>query len=298
MKKLILIITINTSFIFSQSAGNSGLSFLKFGFGARNIAMADAGTAVSNDLTSLHYNPAKLALSDDNEILFMHNEWIQDVRSEMLGVKSSLFGIPFAFGFNVTTVSDIEIRTKPGEPESTFDANYFSASLSTGFNINEEISAGLTCKYLYEGLLSDEATGFGVDLGVYYKTPIENLTASAVVKNLGSMNKLKNEKTKLPSEFRIGGAYDFDLGSNKFDVISVIELQKYLDADDIHINVGAEVFYDNLIAVRAGYQSGWETRSFTGGIGLRWGNLGFDYAFLPFSLGLGSANLFSLQFRF
>jgi len=298
MIKIILTILVISTLSYSQSAGNSGLSFLKFGFGARNIAMADAGTAGSNDLTALFYNPAKLTMNEQNEIIVMHSEWIQDVRSEMLGVKSFIFGIPFAFGFNVTNVSDIEVRTKPGEPETTFDANYFTASLSTAFNLSSEISAGITGKYLYEGLLSDEATGFGVDLGVHYSTPIENLTASAVIKNLGSMNELRDEKTKLPSEFRIGGAYDFNLGDNKFDVISVLELQKYLETDDIHFNIGGEVFYDKLIALRVGYQSGYESRGFTGGMGLRWGNLGFDYAYLPFSVGLGSASLFSLQFKF
>lgn len=298
MNKLFLFLTIFTISASAQSAGNSGLSFLKFGFGARNIAMADAGTAASNDLTALHYNPAKLTLNDHDEILFMHNEWIQDVRSEMLGVKSFLFGIPFAFGFNITNVSDIEIRTKPGEPESTFDANYFSASLSTGFKLIEDLSAGVAGKYLYEGLFSNEASGFGFDFGLFYKTPIENLFGSAVVKNIGSMSKLRNEKTKLPSEFRIGGAYDFDLRENKFDVLTVFEFQKYFSTDDIHFNIGSEVFYDKLVAIRAGYQTGWESRGFTAGLGLRWGNLNFDYAFLPFKLGLGSANLFSLQFKF
>ena len=298
IKKLFIISFLFSNLIFAQSAGNSGLSFLKFGFGARNIAMADAGTAGSNDLTSLFYNPAKLTMNDQNEIIVMHNEWIQDVRSEMLGVKSFLFGIPFAFGFNVTNISDIEVRTKPGEPESSFDANYFFGSISTAFNFNDEISAGITGKYLYEGLLSDEATGFGLDLGVHYITPIKNLSASAVVKNLGSMNELRNEKTKLPSEIRFGGAYEIDFGENKFDLISVLELQKYLQSDDIHFNLGAEVFYDKLIALRVGYQSGYESRGLTAGLGLRWGNLGFDYAYLPFSLGLGSANLFSVQFRF
>jgi hypothetical protein len=298
IKKLFIISFLFCSLIIAQSAGNTGLSFLKFGFGARNIGMADAGTAGSNDLTALFYNPAKLTMNEQNEIIVMHNEWIQDVRSEMLGVKSFIFGIPFAFGFNVTNISDIEVRTKPGEPETTFNANYFTASLSTAFKLSSEISAGITGKYLYEGLLSDEATGFGFDLGVYYLTPIENLTASAVIKNLGSMNELRDEKTKLPSEFRIGGAYDLNLGDNKFDVISVLELQKYLETDDIHFNIGAEVFYDKLIALRVGYQSGYESRGFTGGMGLRWANLGFDYAYLPFSVGLGSASLFSLQFKF
>ena len=296
--KLLIVILFVSNLTYGQSAGNSGLSFLKFGFGARNIALADAGTAASNDLTALYYNPAKLTLNDHNEIIFMHNEWIQGVRSEMLGVKSFLFGVPFAFGFNVTNVSDIEIRTKPGEPESTFDANYFFGSISTAFKFSNDILAGITGKYLYEGLLSDEATGFGLDFGVHYITPIENLSASAVVKNLGSLNELRNEKTKLPSEFRIGSAYNFDLGDNKFDVISALELQKYLETDDVHFNLGAEIFYNRLIALRVGYQTGYESRGLTCGLGLRWGNLGFDYAFLPFSLGLGSANLFSLQFKF
>lgn len=298
MVKIILAILVCSSLSFPQSAGNSGLSFLKFGFGARNIAMADAGTSAANDLTALHYNPAKLVLNDQNEILLMHNQWIQDVRSEMLGVKTYFFGIPFAFGLNVTKVGEIEIRNKPGEPESTFDANYFSASISTGFNLSEVISAGITGKYLYEGMLVDEAAGFGIDLGINYLTPIENLSASAVIKNIGAMSELRNEKTKLPAELRVGGSYDFDLGENKFDVISVIEVQKYLVTDDIHLGFGAEVFYDKLIALRAGYQTGYESKGFTTGIGLRWGNLGFDYAFLPFSLGLGSSNMFSLQFKF
>ncbi len=297
-KKVFIGVLLLSNLMFAQSAGNSGLPFLKFGFGARNIAMGDAGTAASNDLTALFYNPAKLIVNEHSEILFMHNEWIQDVRSEMLGVKSFAFGIPFAIGFNVTNINDIEIRSKPGDPESTFDWNYFSASLSTAFNLSSEISAGITGKYLYEGLLSDEATGFGVDVGVFYLTPIENLTASVVIKNVGSMSALRDEKTTLPSEFRIGGAYNFDLSESQFDILTVLELQKYLQTDDIHLNIGGEIFYDELVALRVGYQTGYESRGFTGGLGLRWGNLGIDYAFLPFQLGLGSANLFSVQFKF
>ncbi|MBK6914343.1 MAG: PorV/PorQ family protein [Ignavibacteriales bacterium] len=298
IKKILSIALISFTFVNAQSAGNTGLSFLKFGFGARNIAMGDAGTSASNDLTALFYNPAKLNINSDNEILVMHNEWIQDVRSEVLGAKTNIFGLPFAFGFNVTSVSDIQLRTKAGDPESTFDANYFYGSISTGFEVYENISTGITAKYLYEGLLSDEATGYGFDLGLFYKTEMAGLTFSGVVKNLGSMNKLRSEETKLPSEIRIGPAYNFELGENKFDAIVAGEFQKYLDTDDIHFNLGGEVLYDNLLALRGGYQTGFESKGFTAGLGLMWGSLKFDYAFLPFSLGLGSASLFSVQIKF
>jgi hypothetical protein len=205
MKKIFTTLFI-LSFInlFAQSAGNTGLSFLKFGFGARNIAMGDAGSVASNDMTALFYNPARLTQSESNESMFMHSEWIQDVRSEVGGLKWNMFNLPFAVGFNVTSVSDIEVRDRPGDPASTFNANYFYGSLSTGFNIIENLDAGFSIKYLYEGLLNDEGKGFGFDIGANYLTSIKGLSVSAVLRNIGSMNKLRNESTKLPTEIRSG----------------------------------------------------------------------------------------------
>ena len=298
MKKIFLIIILSSIIIFSQSAGNNGLSFLKFGFGARNIAMGDAGVSISNDVTSLFYNPSNLAGKDDSEVMFMHNEWIQDTRSEVGGIRSVLFGLPVALGFNLTSISDIEVRQKPGDPEITFNASYFFGSVSTGFFIVDEISFGTTVKYLYEGLYTDEANGWALDFGITYYTSLKGLTASAVYKNLGSMNDLRKESTELPAELRIGSAYSFDLSDSDFGITAAGEFQKYTLEDEIHLNFGGEVVYNKVVALRAGYQSGFESRGLTGGIGLVWGNLNFDYAFLPFSLGLGSANHFSLGFKF
>ena len=298
MKKFLLIFIFASTLVFAQSAGNTGLSFLKFGFGARNIAMGDAGASASNDLSALYYNPSRLALIEKNEILIMHSSWIQDVNSELFGVKWNMFGLPWAIGLNYTSISDIEIRTRPGEPDSKFDANYFFGSLSTGFYVWDKLSFGTTIKYLYEGLLNDEANGLGFDFGLNYETPFKGLSVSTVIKNIGSMNALRNEETQLPTDFRLGSAYKFGVESAKLDFIAVAEFQKYLDTDDIHFNLGGDIIYDEIFALRVGYQSGYEAKSFTGGIGLMWGSLRFDYTYMPFSLDLGNANLFSLQFKF
>jgi hypothetical protein len=298
MKKFLLIFILASSYILAQSAGNAGLSFLKFGFGARNIAMGDAGASASNDLSALYYNPSRLALIEKNEVLIMHSSWIQDVNSELFGVKWDMFGLPWAIGLNYTSISGIEIRTRPGEPDSKFNANYFFGSLSTGFYVWDKLSFGTTIRYLYEGLLSDEANGWGFDFGLNYETPFRGLSVSTVIKNIGSMNALRNQETQLPTDFRLGSAYKFGIESAKLDFIAVAEFQKYLDTDDIHLNLGGDIVYDQIIALRVGYQSGYEAKSFTGGIGLMWGSLRFDYTYMPFSLDLGNANLFSLQFKF
>lgn len=289
---------ISISCLANAQSGSTGLSFLKFGFGARNIALGDAGNALSNDLTSLFYNPAKLVQTDKSEVLFMHNEWIQDVSSEVIGVKTEFWDIPFALGFNVSSIGGIEYREVPGDPVTKFDANYFFGSLSTGFYITEEISLGASLKYLYEGILNDEASGYGIDLGVNYQLDIKGLTASAVLKNIGSMNALRSESTKLPTELRLGAAYTTNLVESKIDISVGGEYQNYLDPNQTHFNCGGEFLYNKLIAARVGYQTGYDSRGLTAGFGLMWGNLKFDYAFLPFSLGLGDANLFSVQFKF
>jgi len=298
MNKIIYIVLISFTTIFAQSAGNSGLAFLKLGFGARNISMGDVGSETSNDVTAFFYNPARLAGNDDNEIMLMHNSWIQGTRSEILGVKTSVWDLPLAFGFDVTTIGDIEVRTQATDnPDATFNANYFAGSVSTGFNIYDNVAFGATIKYLYEGLYSDEATGWGFDFGLSYKTPVEGLSAAMVLRNLGSMNALRYESTKLPTEFRIGPEYKINL-FEKFAVTAAAEFQKYTPTKDAHMNYGAEILYDNLFALRGGYQSNYESKGFTGGFGLIWGGFDLDYAFQPFTDGLGDANVISLGFKF
>ena len=297
MNKILFLILLSFTSLLAQTAGNSGLSFLKLGFGARNIALGDAGTAVSSDVTALFYNPAALAINPASEIMLMHNEWIQDVRSEILGARTLIFGMPVAVGFNVTTIDGIEVRTNPGDPVTKFNANYFFGSLSTGRMIVDNFYFGATVKYLYESIYVDESTGWGFDLGASYLTSINGLNISAVIKNLGWMKELRNESTKLPGEFRIGPSYSFTF-QDLYQFTSVVEFQKYLPTSDIHFNLGSEILYNKLIALRVGYQSGYIAKNITAGLGLMWGNLSVDYALAPFQLGLGNGNILSLQFKF
>jgi hypothetical protein len=296
MKTLIFLLLTST-LIFPQSAGKSGLSFLKLGFGARNIALADNGTVLSNDVSSLFYNPARLVNESSTEIILMHNEWIQDVRTEILGIRFSFFGLPIGIGVNSTSISDIPVRMRPGEPVSNFNAQYFYSSISTGIIITDELSVGFTGKYIYEDIYVDDSQGWGLDLGAEYKLA-EDFGLSLAIRNIGKMNKLRNESSKLPTELRVGPAYQFRIDDYKLDLIFGLEFQKYFTNDDFHINSACEILYDNLIAFRIGYQTLYEVKGFTSGLGINWNNLRLDYAITPFSLQLGSGHSISLSYKF
>ena len=302
MKKLYLIKSILLIFGFavigySQSGGNNGLSFLKIGSGARNIALGDNGAVFANDVSAIFYNPAQLKVGSP-EIIFTHNAWIQDASTELLGVKFSLFNLPFGIGINSTSINGIEVRTKPGPVETTFNSHYFFGSLSTAFSFVENLSTGVTIKYLYEDIFYDNAEGFGFDFGLQYKTPIENLFISSVVKNIGTMNQLQKEATKLPAEIRIGPGYTFELQEYDLSLQAGGEFQKYLAQSDLHINFGVEAVYNKMFAVRLGYQTNYESKNISGGLGLYWNQFAFDYAMTPFSYGLGQAQTISIKYIF
>lgn len=298
MKKIFLTLLLSSTITFAQTAGKSGLAFLKLGFGARNIAMGDLGVATANDVTALNYNPALISEFNKSQLVFTHNELIQDSRSELFGASFSLFNLPFAVGINTTKISDIEIRTQPGEAQSSFNVNYFYVSFSTGFDVTEDLSLGVTAKYLNENLFLAEANGWGFDFGANYKNIIEGLNVGLSLRNLGSMNELLNEKTELPVDFRLGAAYKFAVEQLESDVTVTGGLQKYTATDDSHIHLGGEFLYQQMFAVRAGFMSGYETKGFTAGLGVLWNSINFDYAFTPYDFDLGSSHTISLMYNF
>jgi hypothetical protein len=299
MRKIFLIIVVSVSSIFAQTAGNAGVSFLKYGFGARNIAMGDLGVVGINDLTALSYNPALLSNYSKPQIMLTHSQNIQDMASQLVGASFSLFGLPFAVGVNYTSIDEIQVRTIASEePQSTFDAHYMFGSLSTGFKVYDNISAGVTIKYIYENLLSDESSGFAYDFGLSYTDIIDGLDVGAAIKNIGSLSELRDESSKLPTDFRIGAAYSMGIESFYSTLNFIGGIQKYLDTDDTHLHAGTEVVYDELLSIRLGYMSGYDSKGITTGLGVYWEGLNFDYAFTSYSFGLGSAHTISLMYTF
>lgn len=295
MKKIYLIILLCTVQSFAQSVGESGLAFLKHGFGARNIAMGDFGVASANDLTALNYNPA-LLVENKSQLNFSHNSLFQDMSSEMLGVSFSAFGLPFAVGVNTTSVTGIEVRTMPGEADGTFDAHYFYGSLSSAYAITEKLAAGATVKYIYESMYSDEATGLAFDIGLAYKNLVNGLTLGASLKNIGSMNSLRSESTELPNDLSIGASYDFMLSD--FRLTATGGFQEYLKESKAHAHFGGEVSYKENFALRIGYLSGYDSKNISTGFGVIWKSLNLDYAYVPVKYGLGDSHILSLTYTF
>jgi len=281
----------------SAQAGSSGMTFLKLGVGARSLAMGEAATAEVSDIAGTYYNPAALAEAVSADVSVMHKEWFQDVTSDYVGARVECSRLSFGLGINATSVNGIQIRETPGPPEGTFDAHDVAFSLSSAYRYDSSLSVGINLKYLYEKILVNQANGWGLDLGVLYNTPW-NLRLGFSASNIGSMTALDNEASALPLIFRLGAGYAIPVASLTGTVSLAADYVRFSQDDINHFHLGAEYLYGSSVAFRLGYQTGYESRGLTTGLGVHYGTVQVDYAFLPMKDDLGSTHTVSLAILF
>ncbi|MBP9190945.1 MAG: PorV/PorQ family protein [Ignavibacteria bacterium] len=282
---------------FSQNdgSGNTGLTFLKLGVSARAIAMGDAFSSVSEDATAYVYNPARLNFGVKSNVILMHNGTSQDLYTDYIAVKFPLGeDVSMGIGFFTTSVNDIEIRQIPGASIGNFDTRNLSTGLSFGYKVTPNLSLGITGKYLYEKIYVDEANGLAFDFGSNYVK--DNLSIALVFANIGSMDDLKNASSTLPSLVRLGGSYKGKKDQFSYDI--ALEGFKVLDGGTFHLNTGGELGYKDFAFLRLGYQTSYENRGFTTGVGFKYKAVYLDYAFVPFNNDFGTGNSISLGINF
>jgi hypothetical protein len=274
---------------------SSGLAQLKLPFAPRPAALGESTVADESHLASVALNPANI-VSDDAAILFSHTEWIQDVRTEFLAARAPLSFATLGLTVISTSIKGIEIRERPGPSVGTFTAQASVFGLTAGSQTVEGISAGISLKYVYEKIYVDEATGFSADLGVLARTPMEGLTAGLSVTNLGKMGTLRNERTELPARIQGGATYAMNFRDFAVRVSPAVVFG--LNTSAVHGQLGIEGSYQKFLSLRLGYQTGYEIRGLSAGVGIVHEFVALDYALVPFSEGLGNAHMIAIGVRF
>lgn len=280
----------------AASAGiGTGMPFLKMGVGARSIGMGEAFSAAADDASASFYNPASLAFAQQPTLTLMHRQWIGDVTTEYLGAALPGESYSFALGINSTGVDGIEAREHPGPATGTFGLHDYAITGTGAYKIQNDLSIGISARFLFEKLYVEESSGYSIDAGAAYRYN-EHLRLALAVTNLGSVSPLATESTPLPEALRTGAAYGSTI-TNEISGLVTADALKFFGDDGARFHLGAEATYDNVLSLRCGYQFGYEAKGLSTGFGVRYGILTFDYAYVPFSESLGDMHTFSLSFR-
>jgi hypothetical protein len=293
------IVTIVFNVYSPNAVGNTGMTFIKLETGSRFAAMGGAATALYHEASILHYNPAGIAGISKSEIQLMHTSWIGDMSLQYGAFAIAMNRVTLGISLYNSSVENIEVRTRPGPAESTFNTRNFAAGATFAYRTSPSFRVGITGKLLYEKIFVDEATGYAFDFGILYRTSTPGLYFGLAVLNVGSMNELRNEKTTLPLSYRFGSSYELPLLLQDLTVRLAIDAMKFSKDDKLHLMFGGEFEYSGMLYLRVGYHSGIEAQGLSAGLGFRRGIIKLDYAFIPLrnDLGTGHSLTIGIMFR-
>ncbi len=298
-----------------QRTGTASLQFLKIGNGARSAGMGESFVAVSDDISSLYYNPAGLVLFNENGFTASHTQWFVDTRLEYAGGVYH-FGGNNAVGLSVTSLrtEDMQVTTElqPGGTGSYFRFSDLAIGLSFARQMTEQFSFGATVKYVEEQLGEVKMKSVLGDLGTYYRTGLGSSRFSVVISNFGGQVspsgnvKLIGDREQStfqafppPTIFKIGFALE-PIQDAKNRLTASVQLNSPNDNAE-YLNFGAEYAFKEYLFLRGGYKINVDAENFSAGAGLRlpltFAMLNLDYALSNYKE-LGFAQRLSLNVMF
>jgi hypothetical protein len=276
---------------------STGGSSLKLPQHALTASLADLAAVEAGRLEAAQLNPATLASSQTTTaVAFTHSSWIQDISGQRLALAFPTGIGRFSASVAVARNPGIEVRESPGPPIATFDAQTASLQVGWASGVIEGIVAGVAASYLYEKLYLNESTGLSVDAGILAETPIDGLTVGLSAVNLGGMSAFRKESSDIPATARVAVGYRVGLGH--FDFRPAIAFRSGLNHEGSGIALGGTVMFDDLVGLRTAWQSGESARSLSVGLTASYRGIGLEYALVPFSSGLGTAQVLTIGVNF
>ncbi len=316
----------------TAKVGTTAAQFLKIGVGARAIGMGGTQTGVPGDISAIYWNPAALSrLNTAGELTFNHVNWLADISYDFAAGVMPI-GDLGTFGLSIISlrVPEEEVRTVtfPDGDGRKWDASSFAIGMTYARNLTDRFSIGFNAKYIHEGIWSESASGFAIDVGTLYMFELKGLTLGASISNFGTTMRLdgrdlyfnsdpngnigsgpnnipseyQTEDYSLPLTFRIGLAYDA-VQTEDFRVTAAVDATHPNDNTE-YVNSGLELAWQEMVFARVGYKSLFlrdSEQGLTLGVGIHYaitnvGSFKLDYGFADYGR-LQSVHYFSLGVR-
>lgn len=280
-----IILLLTAAVAVAGSPGTTGFELLRTDGFARSSALGGSQIAVGGDLHSLFSNPA--GLSDISRPMasagfFKH---VMDLNSGNLSYAGPVRQIGVVgVGLTYFDYGSFDRASEYGEKQGEFGASDVLVTASAARGLRENLSGGVSLKYLNCTIDSYTASAVAMDMGVLYHTGYHDWSVGVGVFNLGfATAAYLEEKDPLPTTYRLGLSVPLEHLPVRFSFSG-----DYMEADELRGAGGLEVEFSKHVQGRLGYNTvGLDQRvgldrdalaGFSAGIGIHASTLTFDYA--------------------
>jgi hypothetical protein len=227
----------------------TAVPFLTINPDARSGAMGDVGIATSPDASALHFNASKLAFSDKKfGASFSYTPWLKNLGVNDIALTYQAYFLQLGkerqhtigLSHRYFSLGSIEWTDANGTLLGQGKPREHEIALAYAKKISPNFALGLTAKYIYSNLATDQTIGIdriqtgksvAVDVSMTYHKPLKikdlesDLTVGVAIKNMGSKISYLRSEDFLPANLGIGAAWKvqfhpkhsltFDLDLNK-----------------------------------------------------------------------------------
>src|SRR5579864_762104 len=159
--------------LWASGPGTTAADILKIGVGARAIGMGEAYVAQADDVSSLYWNPAGLALMQERQASFMYDQMYQDLKFQNANIGIPLENGAIGGSLSYLSYGDIQGFDQNGVMTGNQTAYSGVATLGAAW-LGNQWSAGANVKGIQEKLADEKTTAAAFDLGanVIYPKPV------------------------------------------------------------------------------------------------------------------------------
>ncbi|HID92981.1 MAG TPA: PorV/PorQ family protein [bacterium (Candidatus Stahlbacteria)] len=280
-------------------AGTAAFNPFEIAIGARQVGMGGAFSAMSDDIYSIAYNPAALALLTQKELTLYHNSWFIDAHQSFMAFaapseKYGCYGLGINY-FNEGKIDEYVDGTPTGERLGAYDV---SMIFGYGGRFNNYLALGLNAKFMQRTLSGWTSSSICIDIGTLVPVLLDNkLSVGLAIQNIGTGVKFRDLSFSEPFNVKIGVASQLPV-SKMVQINFAGDLNKPNDAN-VRLNLGTEFWVNDILALRLGYREGYDISEskIAYGLGIKYKNFRIDYAYVGYG-SLGPTHRLSIGMRF
>lgn len=256
MKKVVfsIILTLFATKMGAQES-QTGYNFLRLPVSAHAAALGgDNITLIEDDAALAFHNPALLVSVNDRTLNFNYMNYMKGVNmasasfNRIAGEKASWAVSAQYVDYGKMKQTD-ENNIQMGE----FSAKDIALAGHFSYMLGKNFVGGITAKFITSYIGDYNSIAVGFDLGINYYDPDEELSLSAVAKNLGGQLKAYDEEyEKMPIDLQLGVTKRFENTPFRASA-TLVNLNHWDSGIKNHINLGAELLLGDNLWLGGGY---------------------------------------------